>query len=89
MSRFIKLSNTIINVSNISKIKSYTKPSAQHHIEFINDNFNGFTIFGWGIWRSNPESIIIFKDNEPEDYKIISEWIDKIEPVSKSNNSTN
>jgi len=43
-------------------------------------NLNGFLIGGTGFFNgnSNSETIIIYEDKEPEDYKIIEEWINKI-----------
>jgi hypothetical protein len=34
--------------------------------------------FGSGVVDSSPENIVICEEKSPEDYKIISKWIDTI-----------
>jgi hypothetical protein len=39
---------------------------------------NGFLLLGSGGASSSPEKIVICEDKSPEDYKIISKWIETI-----------
>ena len=75
MSQFIKLTSMIIN-KNL--IVSVFKKQNKFHIHTIENNINGFMLFGSGGVDSSPEKIIICEDKSPEDYKIISKWIDTI-----------
>lgn len=75
MSQFIKLTSMIIN-KNL--IVSVCKKQNKFHINTIENNINGYMIFGSGGVDSSPEKIVICEDRAPEDYKIISKWIDTL-----------
>ncbi len=75
MSQFIKLTSMIIN-KNL--IVSVCKKPKKYHIYTIENNINGYMIFGSGGASSSPEKIVICEEKSPEDYKIISKWIDTI-----------
>lgn len=86
MTKFIKLTNRIINTAYIKNIyavvpNSINKlDSKNFQISMASSNFFGFTVAGTGFFNggSNLDTIIISADKEPEDYKIIEEWINKI-----------
>ncbi len=75
MSQFIKLTSMIIN-KNL--IVSVCKKQNKFHIYTIENNINGYMIFGSGGVDSSPEKIVICEDKSPDDYKIISKWIDTL-----------
>jgi hypothetical protein len=75
MSKFIKLSNSIINTTKIVKIdisqNIYT-------IHLLNFNFCGFVALGSGIFDSKENFIEICKKTNYEDHQIIEKWINNI-----------
>jgi hypothetical protein len=75
MSQFIKLTSMIINKNLITSI--FMKQN-KYHIYTIENNINGFMLLGSGGIDSSPEKIVICQEKSPEDYKIISKWIDTI-----------
>ncbi len=58
MSRFLKLSNTIINTQFIREIRVY---QSQIYIGYNSNSINGFNFFGFGLIKSNDDGFIIFK----------------------------
>ena len=79
MSRFLKLTNRIINIKYINQIYSYDK---SFEIMINTNNLSGINIFGLGSIRWQDDSIYIREDSEKEsdrkDYQIIKEWIEKM-----------
>jgi len=75
MSQFIKLTSMIINKNLITSV--FIKPK-QYHIYTVENNINGYMLFGSGGARSSPEKIVICKERDSEDYKTISKWIETI-----------
>jgi hypothetical protein len=75
MSHFIKLTSMIINKNLITSV--FMKQN-KYHIYTVENNINGFMLFGSGAVDSSPEKIVICEEKSPEDYKIISKWIDTI-----------
>jgi hypothetical protein len=75
MSQFIKLTSMIINKNLITSV--FIKPN-KYHIYTVENNINGYMLFGSGGASSTPEKIIVCEKMNPEDYKIISKWIDSI-----------
>lgn len=75
MSQFIKLSSTLINKKLIVSV--FIKQN-KYHIYTVENNINGFMIFGSGGVDSSPEKIVICEEKNPEDYKIINKWVDSI-----------
>ena len=69
---FLKLNKLIINTNTI---KSIAISNSQYHINFINQNITGFIIYGSGNIESHENSITICEKNNPQDYKIVSNWI--------------
>ena len=77
MTRFIKLSNIILNTRHINRILI-------RHDKFIiylmNYRFDGTMVLGIGSFSSEEEDEIkICAKKDPVDYKLVSEWITKIE----------
>ena len=75
MSQFIKLTSMIINKNLITSVFINQN---KYHIYTVENNINGFIFFGSGGATSSPEKIVICEDKSPEDYKIISKWIETI-----------
>lgn len=76
MSRFLKLSDFIINIKNINYIQS--KPN-QYIINMASNNINGSMIFGFGTINSSQYAITVINDNINNDYDIVTKWINDIE----------
>ena len=75
MSNFIKLTSIIINTQTIKNIN--VKPSS-YCINLTSQKIDGFMLFSNGFLTSIDYKIDICKEKEPDDYKIISEWINKL-----------
>ena len=75
MSQFIKLTSMIINKNLITSV--FIKPN-KYHIYTVENNINGYMLFGSGGASSSPEKIVICEKKDHEDYKIISKWIESI-----------
>ena len=80
MSRFLKLTNFILNANDIHKI--VIKPNV-YHIHIASKKFNGFSwttaIFGVGSISSYSDLIEVCERKHATDYKIVSEWINKLD----------
>lgn len=83
MSRFIKLTNKIINIAHIEKIIFSSNPDKQYYIQFAHSNtsYFGFILAGtgWITGNSPDNNIIIYEEKNPEDYKKIEEWINNLD----------
>ena len=79
MSRFLKLTNRIINIKYINQI--YINDTS-YQIYINTNNLSGMNFFGLGSIRWYDDFIYINKDSEKEsdrkDYQIIKEWIEKM-----------
>ena len=75
MSRFIKLTNLVVNTSKIIKIK--TLPDI-HYMYLSNTRFDGFMYFGTGGIDTRDDVVEVCKNKHPIDYHLVSEWIAKI-----------
>ena len=76
MRQFIKLSNVVINTSKIIKIKTFPN---QYYIHMSETNFNGHFYMFFGQITSLDNYICIRKDDNTEDFNIISKWISNID----------
>jgi hypothetical protein len=80
MSKFLKLTNRIINIKYISQIHSYDK---SFQIMINTNNLSGMNLFGLGSIRWYDDSIYIHEDSEKEsdkkDYQIIKDWVEKLD----------
>lgn len=77
MSRFIRLSNKLINISQIVKIDIFNEPKS-YHLVLNPINISGYHIFSFGSISSYDTSISIYEETNQEDYKIMTDWINKI-----------
>jgi hypothetical protein len=79
MTQFLKLTKVILNPNNISRI--LIKPNI-FLIQIIGKQFSGFMWqvggFGLGNISSDNDEIIVCANDHPDDYKTVSEWINKI-----------
>ena len=79
MSRFLKLTNRIINIKYINQIYLNDK---SYQININTNNLNGFHFYFFGNIRCFDDSIYINKDSEKEsdkkDYQIVTDWIEKM-----------
>jgi hypothetical protein len=76
MSRFIKLTKMIIN-SNQIRIINFDKPN-NYVIHLVAKEFYGYVVLGSGSIQSSEPYITVCQEKDPEDYKIVSEWIENI-----------
>jgi hypothetical protein len=75
---FIKLSNSIINSSSICSIRMYNN---KYYINLIQSSISGtnfiFAGTGLGMIDGNENKFEICKENNKDDYIIMTNWIDK------------
>lgn len=76
MTRFIKLSNMILNTHNIQKIIIHPNKFHIHLIGKYSDMF-GLLICGSGFITDTPKEteIVVCQTENPANYRIISDWI--------------
>ena len=72
MLRFLKLTDCFINPKCIKIIKF--EPNL-YLIKLINDN-KGFFVYGIGPLNMPSSTIKVCKNEHPEDYKIVTDWIE-------------
>ena len=73
MSRFIKLTRSLINTKYIREIVSHDEMYKLHYY----DGILGFNIFMLGFVFTNEKEITICRNKHPKDYKIMTEWVEK------------
>ena len=77
MSKFIKITNLILNVKYIQSIT--VKPD-KYQINMVSSMFDGKSIsvagFGIGSISSHNAEIEVCRIKQSNDYKIVSDWID-------------
>lgn len=73
MSRFLKLSNMVIN-KNV--IKSIEINKDKYFIQLMTDQTNGLFIFGVGYCHSSNTEVEVCKIKNLSDYEKITNWID-------------
>jgi hypothetical protein len=78
MSKFINLSSCLINKLHIVEI--IKKPS-KYSIYLTNSHFSGAMFFASGHMSSTNNIIEICETNNPQDYKIITNWIKNMPPI--------
>jgi len=72
MSRFIKLTNIIINTTNIATIKIHP---TKYTIFMRNNHIDGCFMFGSGFVDSQESKVEVCKDAHPKDYQILEKWV--------------
>ena len=75
MSHFLKLSKYVINTLHVAQID--IKPG-YYNIYYNHVRHNGFMIFSAGWVNNEIGQLEIGAGTNPDDYKIVSEWIEKI-----------
>ena len=79
MPKFIKLTNFLINANDIHKIGIYPN---KYIIQIIGRKLDGFNwsigAFGLGNLSTYSEELEICETKHSADYKIVSDWINKI-----------
>jgi hypothetical protein len=75
MSRFMKLTNILINTNDIYKI--IIQPN-KYLIHICSKEIFGFNFIGIGYISSNSSEIEVCEIKHSIDYKIVSDWISKI-----------
>lgn len=81
MSKFLRLSHDLINTRHITMINIY---KGEYHIKLgksVSNDIQGFTMLGSGLFSRDNTNIIIKEQVEPENYKIVTEWIIKNEDL--------
>ena len=76
MSRFLKLTKSIINANQI-RIIDFNKPN-NYDIHLVAKEFRGYLFLGSGNIESLEPYITVCQEKDPEDYKIVSEWIKNV-----------
>ena len=80
MSKFIKLTNYLINTNDIHRIIIQPNKYLIHVISKQRDGFSwGIGGFGLGNISTWNYEIVVCKTDHSIDYKIVSDWIDKNE----------
>jgi hypothetical protein len=78
MSKFLKLTNFLLNTNDIHKI--VIKPH-KYYIYIVGKKIDGFNwifgSFGLGNISSYTDEIEVCETNHSIDYKILTDWIDK------------
>lgn len=75
MTRFIKLTNIVVNTAEIISIKTYQNKYCLH---MTNNILNGWLVYGSGLFRANDNVIEICKNENPRDYQIMEKWINQL-----------
>jgi len=78
MSKFIKLTNLLLNTNDIHKIVIQPNKYCFHIVSKKMDGFNwGICGFGLGYIFSYNYEFEVCETNHSTDYKIVTDWIDK------------
>ena len=72
MSRFLRLTNYLINVNQIRKIE--IKPN-EYKIHLMPDKFSGMLLAGSGSFTYSSEFYTVSEKEHILDYKIVTDWI--------------
>ena len=81
MSKFLRLAHDLINTRHIIMINIY---KGEYHIKLDKSgltSIQGITLFGAGVMLRDNTNIIIKEHLEPENYKIVTDWIKKNEDL--------
>lgn len=79
-SRFLRLTNFLVNVNQIRRIEIH--PGA-YKIQLMPNEIKGLTLMGTGYFTSETESYTATEKDNIIDYKLIDEWIKNIEKNEK------
>ena len=82
-SRFLRLTNFLVNVNQIRRIEIH--PGA-YKIQLMPNEIKGLTIMGTGYFTSETESYTATEKDHSTDYKIIADWINNNENNENNKN---
>lgn len=71
-SRFLRLTNFLVNVNQIRRIDILT---GAYKLHLIPSELSGFTLVGSGSFQSSAEIFTVSEKDHILDYKIITDWI--------------
>lgn len=71
-SRFLRLTNSLLNVNQIRKIDIH--PGA-YKVHLVPSELSGFTLIGTGTFQSSTEVWTVSEKEHILDYKIVTDWI--------------
>jgi hypothetical protein len=74
MSRFLKLSTQLVNLSYIKRIEHSEKKIV---IKLQEYNYKGFMLFGFGHFETDNYQITLCVEKNSVDYNIVKKWIDQ------------
>ncbi len=83
MSKFLRISNKLINTNNISMVTSYEGEfwidmvKSTHKSGFV-EGINGFLIGGTGMLFNDISTLVVKKSVEPETYLEVAKWYNNI-----------
>ena len=72
MSKFLKLTECIINTSQINRIRIL---SNKYQIIIMNNGTDGFMIGASGMHKACMDTITVCSEENSNDYKKVSDWI--------------
>jgi hypothetical protein len=75
MSRFLKLSNCIINTQLIRYV--LIEP-AKYEFKLMSGELSGAWMLGSGSVSTDNSHLVICKTSAPEDFKTVSEWVEEL-----------
>uniref|UniRef100_A0A6C0I7A3 Uncharacterized protein n=1 Tax=viral metagenome TaxID=1070528 RepID=A0A6C0I7A3_9ZZZZ len=81
MSKFLRLAHDLINTRYITMICMY---KGEYHIKIaksVENSIQGGAIMGSGLFTRDNTTIIIKEKEHADNYKIVSEWIQKNEDL--------
>ena len=76
MTKFLKLTSTIINVSQIQTIQLLPN---KYRIHLVSNKHSGFWVYGTGFVSHNKQKYEICEKKHPHDYKIVSKWLNYLD----------
>ena len=72
-SRFLRLTNFLINVNQIRRIDT---PPGAYKIHLMPNDVKGLTLMGTGFFTSSAETVKISEKDHILDYKIVTDWLE-------------
>lgn len=83
MSRFLKLTGRIINISSISHIH-FDQAAEKYTLNLTTTSHAAFFMFGTGSINSVQDQIYATKKDHAESYETIEKWVNSIECVANN-----
>lgn len=81
MTKFLKLTNTVININHITRIvKKLVNPNTSSYTIYINElDLSGMFIFSMGWIRNTDVYVSVNSSDNPVDYEKIRNWLEEKE----------